>query len=95
MSISLIIRQQIRQRANYLCEYCHSSEEASTSLFTLDHLMPQSLGGTDEENNRIAAEQVDPNLTESQKRELDRRIDDYKANPDNVMMWAEVKASIN
>ncbi len=42
----------------------------------------------------IAAEQVDSNLTESQKRELDRRIDDCKANPDKVMTWAEVKASI-
>jgi putative addiction module component (TIGR02574 family) len=42
----------------------------------------------------IAAEQVDPDLTESQQRELDRRIDDYDANPDEVMTWAEVKASI-
>jgi putative addiction module component (TIGR02574 family) len=42
----------------------------------------------------IAAEQVDPDLTEAQKRELDRRIDDYEANPDDVMTWAEVKASI-
>ena len=55
MIISLIIRQRIRQRANYLCEYCHSSEKASTSLFTLDHLIPQSLGGTDEENNLALA----------------------------------------
>ena len=42
----------------------------------------------------IAAEQVDSDLTESQKRELDRRIDDYEANPDEVMTWAEVKASV-
>ena len=42
----------------------------------------------------IAAEQVDPDLTEPQKQELDRRIDDYEANPDEVMTWAEVKASI-
>jgi HNH endonuclease len=55
MTISLIIRQRIRHRANYLCEYCHSSEEASTSLFTLDHLMPQSLGGGDEEDNLALA----------------------------------------
>jgi hypothetical protein len=55
MTISLIIRQRIRQRASYLCEYCHSSEEASTSLFTLDHLMPQSLGGTDEQDNLALA----------------------------------------
>ena len=42
----------------------------------------------------IAAEQVDTDVTEPQKRELDRRIDDYEANPDEVMTWAEVKASI-
>ena len=42
----------------------------------------------------IAAEQIDPDLTESQKRQLDRRIDDYEASPDKVMTWAEVKASI-
>lgn len=42
----------------------------------------------------IAAEQVDLDLTESQKWELDLRIDDYKANPDEVITWAEVKASI-
>jgi putative addiction module component (TIGR02574 family) len=42
----------------------------------------------------IAAEQVDLDLTESQKQELDRRIDDYEANPTEVMTWADVKASI-
>jgi putative addiction module component (TIGR02574 family) len=42
----------------------------------------------------IAAEQVDPDLTESQKQELDRRIDDYEANPDNVLTWEEIKASV-
>ncbi len=42
----------------------------------------------------IAAEQVDFDLTESQKQELDRRISDYEANPYEVMTWAEVKNSI-
>jgi HNH endonuclease len=55
MSISIAIRLRIRQRANFLCEYCHSSEEASTSLFTLDHLIPQSLGGNDSEDNLALA----------------------------------------
>ncbi len=55
MSISIASRLRIRQRANFLCEYCHSSEEASTSLFTLDHLIPQSLGGDDREDNLALA----------------------------------------
>ncbi len=42
----------------------------------------------------IAAEQAYPDFTEAQKRELDRRIADYEANPDNVLTWEEVKASI-
>lgn len=51
MSVSPQTRQYVRQRANFLCEYCHSSEEASTALFTLDHLIPQSLGGSDTDDN--------------------------------------------
>jgi putative addiction module component (TIGR02574 family) len=42
----------------------------------------------------IAAEQGYLDLTDAQKQELDRRIDDYEANPDNVLTWEEVKASI-
>ncbi|MBD2446987.1 addiction module protein [Nostoc sp. FACHB-152] len=42
----------------------------------------------------IAAEQAYPYITETQKQELDRRINDYEANPDNVMTWEEIKASI-
>ena len=42
----------------------------------------------------IFAEQVQPDLTELQKQELDRRIDDSEANPQNMLTWEEVKASI-
>jgi putative addiction module component (TIGR02574 family) len=42
----------------------------------------------------IAAEQAYPDLTKQQKRDLDRRIDDYEANPDNVLTWEEIRASI-
>jgi len=55
MSISASMRSRIRQRAQYLCEYCHSSEEASTSQFTIDHLQPKSLGGTDALENLALA----------------------------------------
>ena len=33
-------------------------------------------------------------LTEAQKKELDRRLDEYEKNPENVLTWKEVKASI-
>lgn len=42
----------------------------------------------------IAAEQVHVDLTEFQKQELDRRIDDSETNPENVLTWEEVKASV-
>jgi len=42
----------------------------------------------------IAAEQVHPDLTDFQKQEIDRRIDDSEVNPDNVLTWEEVKASV-
>lgn len=32
--------------------------------------------------------------TDAHKQELDRRIADYDSNPDNVLTWEEIKASI-
>ncbi|MEM9217042.1 MAG: addiction module protein [Cyanobacteria bacterium P01_F01_bin.150] len=42
----------------------------------------------------IAAEQVYPDLTEAQKSELDRRIDGYEDDPDSILTWDEIKASV-
>jgi putative addiction module component (TIGR02574 family) len=42
----------------------------------------------------IAADQAYVDLTDLQKQELERRTADYEANPDNVMTWEAVKASI-
>ncbi len=33
-------------------------------------------------------------LTEAQRRELDRRLEDHEANPDDVVPWEAVKAAI-
>jgi putative addiction module component (TIGR02574 family) len=41
----------------------------------------------------IAAEQAYPDLTDAQKQELDRRIENAEANPEDGLTWAEVKAS--
>lgn len=49
------VRKFVRERANYLCEYCHSSEEASAAQFAIDHIIPQSLGGSDELENLALA----------------------------------------
>ena len=42
----------------------------------------------------IAAEQTFAELTDQQKQELDRRIADHENDPENVMTWEEIKASI-
>lgn len=55
MTVNKSARQYVIQRANYLCEYCHSPEEISTSRFTIDHINPRSLGGTDDTNNLALA----------------------------------------
>jgi hypothetical protein len=55
MSISDATKQLIRERAGFLCEYCHSSERLSASRFTIDHIIPASLGGSDRENNLALA----------------------------------------
>jgi 5-methylcytosine-specific restriction endonuclease McrA len=47
MVVSKEIRQQVRERAKYLCEHCHSSEDASAARFEIDHIQPRSRGGTD------------------------------------------------
>jgi putative addiction module component (TIGR02574 family) len=40
----------------------------------------------------IAAEPHPPLLTESQRQELERRLRDSEANPDDVVPWEQVKA---
>lgn len=40
----------------------------------------------------IADQQAGLPITEAQKSELDRRLADHEANPDDVIPWTEVKA---
>ena len=42
MPISDEIKQAIRERAKYVCEYCHSPERLSANRFTIDHIVPKS-----------------------------------------------------
>ena len=42
---------QVRQRAKFRCEYCHYPELLSSAPLSIDHLQPQSLGGTDDLDN--------------------------------------------
>lgn len=48
---SYFITKKIRQRAKFLCEYCHSNERWQLIPFTIDHIISISNGGTDELEN--------------------------------------------
>ena len=50
-SIPESIQKQVRHRANYLCEYCHTAERWQYVAFTIDHVLPLALGGTNDLNN--------------------------------------------
>ncbi len=55
MAISDEIKQAVRERARYIREYCHSPERLSANRFTVDHVIPKSLGGSDELDNLALA----------------------------------------
>jgi putative addiction module component (TIGR02574 family) len=42
----------------------------------------------------IVAEQKTIGLSEAQKAELDRRLDEHKNSPDDVVSWQDVKESL-
>ncbi len=55
MPISDELKQAIRERAKRVCEYCHSPERLSANRFTVDHVIPKSLGGSDDLDNLALA----------------------------------------
>lgn len=55
MPLHKSLLDQVRERANHQCEYCHYPEILSTAPLSIDHLLPRSLGGTDELDNLALA----------------------------------------
>lgn len=53
MSVSKKLRQLIRQRANFACEYCGVTESHSGAELTIDHFQPVNKGGTEQEDNLV------------------------------------------
>ena len=54
-NFSAALQQQVRTRAHYLCEYCHTSEQWQYVQFTIDHILPIAQGGTDTLDNLALA----------------------------------------
>lgn len=49
--IPVAVDREVRARARYQCEYCRSPEDINTDPFSIEHIHPVSLGGTNEEAN--------------------------------------------
>jgi hypothetical protein len=45
------LRQRVREAASDRCGYCHSPQRFVMGLLEVEHLMPRSKGGSDEEDN--------------------------------------------
>ena len=55
MAVSPATRRVVRERAQRRCEYCHADERWQFVRFTIDHLLPQSAGGSDDADNLALA----------------------------------------
>lgn len=44
-SISVSLREQVAERSQYRCNYCQTQQSVVGISFTIDHIMPKSLGG--------------------------------------------------
>ena len=55
MAVSQAMRRVVRERAQRRCEYCHADERWQFVRFTLDHVLPQSAGGSDTLDNLALA----------------------------------------
>ncbi len=55
MPIPKRLQNLVRERGKYRCEYCHYPEILSTSPLSIEHTLPQSLGGSDDFENLALA----------------------------------------
>ena len=53
MPINAELREQVRARANFACEYCGITETDAGGLLTIDHYQPQQKGGDDSLENLL------------------------------------------
>ena len=53
MSVPQETREQVRQRAEFACEYCGVTETDTAGQLTIDHFHPQARGGSDDLDNLL------------------------------------------
>lgn len=49
--VTRAVRRRVAEAAGYRCGYCLTSQEIVGPLLEIDHLLPESLGGSSEEAN--------------------------------------------
>jgi HNH endonuclease len=55
MVVPTSTRRLVRERAQLHCEYCHADERWQFVRFTIDHILPQSAGGSAQADNLALA----------------------------------------
>lgn len=53
MSVAADVRELVRERANFACEFCGVTETDAGGELTIDHFQPKTKGGTDEIDNLL------------------------------------------
>lgn len=53
MTVSAELRETVRERARFACEYCGVAENDTGGLLTIDHFQPQVRGGADDAENLL------------------------------------------
>lgn len=82
MAVSKRLRYEILRRDNHACRYCGAT--APDHKLTVDHVIPTTLGGSDEPSNLVAA-CVDCNAGKTSSNPDAPLVDDVKA---DALRWA-------
>jgi hypothetical protein len=53
--VPLSLRRQVAERARYRCEYCLTQQRLTGIKLTIDHIIPESLGGATDFDNLCQA----------------------------------------
>jgi len=77
MTIKAATREQVRQRANFACEFCGITETDAGGRLTIDHFQPKGKGGDDGLEN----------LLYCCARCNQYKLDYWPVRPDDPLLW--------